>query len=452
MSPTPYTRMLNSAYIKLCIIELLIQMGMQMVQPVVSNAALALGASITIAGILAGLSTAVSMSLRIVSGRVISSIAPKKVLVASTAILMVSTLLFATFYTIPTLAISRALYGVGMVVKTVIVVTVCVRVVPKDSIGQAVAWIGMANVFSVAVGPTLAQFIGLNFGYNTTFFVNAALFTIATILCLTFPNVPLVDEENVDEKPAAADSAAAVETAGEVADANDAAVAPDATGTASAAATPAQQPATGIARLWKYIYYDALPLALVGVLEGIIFGIVNTLTLTVSQLRDMPEISMFFLVYVIVSFCMRPVIGKLYDKLGFEKLGPIMCFLMGLSMFTFAFTDGLVMVIVDGALFALGQGCLWPCLQAESVRNVPMEKGSLSTNTLLFGVDIGIMLGPMIGGRILDVAGPMWMYLFGAAVGLFLTLWTLQYVRIVRRRESAQSNAIQTETIPKKTA
>ena len=146
MSPSQYNRMLNSAYIKLCIIELCQQMGMQPAQPIVSNAALALGATVTVAGILAGLSSAVSLSLRIASGHIISRTAPKKVLVVSCAMLAISALLFVLFNSVPVLAVSRVLYGSGIVVKTVIVVSVCVRVVPKNSIGQAVAWLGMANV------------------------------------------------------------------------------------------------------------------------------------------------------------------------------------------------------------------------------------------------------------------------------------------------------------------
>ncbi len=420
MSPSQYNRMLNSAYIKLCIIELCQQMGMQTAQPIVSNAALALGATVTVAGILAGLSSAVSLSLRIASGHIISRTAPKKVLVVSCAMLAISALLFVLFSSVPALAVSRVLYGSGIVVKTVIVVSVCVRVVPKNSIGQAVAWLGMANVLAVAIGPNLAQFIGLNMGYNTSFLLSGAFFAVATVLCITFPNVPL-SEEGDGEEPAVSDEPAS----------------PLDTSAETVLESP-QPPAKGIARLWNYIYYDSLPLALLGFLEGTIFGIVNTLTLTASQLRDLPETSLFFVVYVVVSFCERPIVGKLYDRYGFSKVCPAMCFIMGLSMLTFAFTDSVAMVVVDGILFALGQGSLWPCLQAESVHDIPQEKSGLSTNTLLFGVDLGIMTGPMLGGAILDVAGPMWMYLFATGVGILLTLWTLQYVRIMKRRAATR--------------
>ena len=416
MISSPYNRMWNSAYVKLILLELCLQMGMMTAQPVVSNAALALGTTVTLAGIFAGLSSVVSLSLRIVSGHVISRTAPKKMLVGSAAVLMVSSLIFALFNSVPTLAISRVLYGSGIVVKTVIAVAVCVRVVPKDCIGQAVAWLGMANVFAVAAGPTLTQFVGLNFGYNCSFLLSGLLFTAGTILCISFPNLPKAEEE----KPSQGDemnAAAAVE-------------APD------TAATEAQA-ANSISRgIGNYIYIPALPIAFMGFLEGSMFMVVNTLTLTVSVIRNLPETSLFFVVYVIVSFCMRPIMGKLYDRYGFEKVCPPMCFLMTLSMLTFAFTDSLAMVIVDGMLFALGQGCLWPCLQAESVRGVPQEKSGLSTNTLLFGVDLGMVVGPMIGGAILDVAGPTWMYLFVTGVGVLLVLWTFVYIRIMRKRET----------------
>ena len=210
---------------------------------------------------------------------------------------------------------------------------------------------------------------------------------------------------------------------------------PEAAEMVEPAATPDRKRKRG---LGDYIYFDALPIALMGILESSMFMIVNTLTLTVSVIRDLPEMSLFFVVYVIVSFCMRPIMGKLYDRYGFSKVCPPMCILMTLSMLTFAFTDGIVMIVVDGVLFALGQGCLWPCLQAESVRGVPEDKSGLSTNTLLFGVDLGMVVGPMVGGAILDVAGPMWMYLFATGVGILLTLWTIPYIRIMNKREAQQ--------------
>ena len=419
MGSSPYTRLLNGAYIKLCVIELCLQLGMQTATPVVSNAAIALGATVTLAGILAGLSTAVSVSLRIVSGRIVSRIAPKTALVVSAAALMAPTLLFGLFSSVPMLALTRVVYGVGVVVKTVIVVTVCVRVVPKDSIGQATAWLGMASVLAVAIGPNLTQYVGLNMGYSASFVLSGLLFAVGTILCITFPDVPRGDGEEEDgkgseERAESAQSAAAKSP--------------------RPPENPSRSKAEGGARLWDYIYYDALPLSLLGLLEGVIFGIVNTLTLAVGLMRGLPETSLFFMVYGIVSFGTRAFVGKLYDRYGFAKICPAMCFVMGLSMLTFAFTDSLAMIVVDGVLFALGQGCLWPCMTAESVRDVPLEKGSLSTNTLLFGFDLGVMLGPMVGGAILDAAGPLWLYLFATGIGVLLTLWSLRYIRIVKHR------------------
>ena len=212
MGDQRYDKLLNSAYIKLCVIELCLQLGMQTATPVVSNAALALGATVTIAGILAGLSTAVSVSLRIVSGRIVSLISPKTALVVSAAALMAPTLVFGLFSSVPMLAFTRVVYGVGVVVKTVIVVTVCVRVVPKNSIGQATAWLGMASVLAVAIGPNLTQYVGLNMGYSASFVLSGLLFAIGTILCATFPSVPRGDEKD-EEKPA---DAAQAEGAGQI--------------------------------------------------------------------------------------------------------------------------------------------------------------------------------------------------------------------------------------------
>ena len=64
-------------------------------------------------------------------------------------------------------------------------------------------------------------------------------------------------------------------------------------------------------------------------------------------------------------------------------------------------------------------------------------------NTLLLGVDLGMTLGPMIGGAVLDVAGPTALYLFATCVGVCLCLWTIPYIRLTRKRavEANESSA-----------
>jgi len=404
-----------------------------MVQPIASNAALALGATVTLAGILAGLSSAIALALRFVSGRIISHFPLNKMLVVAVVVLGVSSLSFAVVNSIPVLAVSRVLYGMALVIKSVLNVAICARIVPRDSIGQGVAWLGMANVLCCALGPNLAQLIGLNFGYNAAYAFSATMLGIATAISLTFPALPRDD----DEEEAKADAPSSED--GQIADA--ASVQQEATAEVAAQPTPPQNRA--IAFLKRFIYFDTIPLAILGLLEGVMFGIVSTLTLTVSELRGLPEMSLYYVVYVIVSFTMRPVMSKLYDKHGFAKIGLFMCSMMALSMVSFAFTTNLFMIILDGVLFGLGQGCLWPCLQAECVRNVPMSKTSMSTNTFLLGVDLGVASGPMIGGLILDIAGPTGMYLMGAFAGLCMTLWTIAYTRIMDRREKALQKALQ---------
>ena len=435
MGSAGYDRLWNSTFIKLCIIELCFQLGKEMVQPIASNAALALGATVTLAGILAGLSSAIALALRFVSGRIISHFPLNKMLIAAVVVLGVSSLSFAVISSIPVLAVSRVLYGMALVIKSVLNVAICARIVPRESIGQGVAWLGMANVLCCALGPNLAQLIGLNFGYNMAYVFSAVMLGIATVISFTFPALQQDDAMDEEETDAQADEREGEQVV-EMESAQQ-----DAGSKMAGQTAPAQNRVLAFVK--RFIYFDTIPLAILGLLEGVMFGIVSTLTLTVSEMRGLPEMSLYYVAYVIVSFSMRPIMSKLYDKHGFAKIGRFMCVMMMLAMVSFAFTDNLLMIILDGVLFGLGQGCVWPCLQAESVRNVPVSKTSMSTNTFLLGVDLGVASGPMIGGWILDIAGPMGMYMMGAFAGLCMTLWTFPYTRIMDRREKAQQEALQ---------
>ena len=454
MVSSGFKKMWNEAYIKLIIFEYCLQIGMQMVQPITANAAISMGATVAFAGLIAGTFSVVVLVLRFVSGPFFARIPLKKLIVFSAVALAVSSLPCWFLPNIAMLGATRIIYGIGTIIKTVVGVAVCVRVVPKEYIGQSVAWLGMANVFAVAVGPTISQAIATNLGYPYVFLISGIAFIIGFVVSLFFPDLPAegADTAETEDGEGTAELAAkAAEAIEIVEDAKtegatiaaievEAAEAED-TIVAAVESEPAEEPKhqNPILRfLNEFFYIPAFPIAVLGLFEGTLFGIMNLLTLTAGELRGLPETSYFFTVYVLVAFTMRPVFGKLYDKYGFVKVCLPLTIMLAASMFTFAYTDSLLMIIVDGVLFAFGQGCLWPCLQAEGVKDVPTDKTSLAVNTLLLGVDVGMTVGPIAGGVILDIAGPTVMYLCGGVIGILLVLWVFPYARIMKKRAAAR--------------
>ena len=80
------------------------------------------------------------------------------------------------------------------------------------------------------------------------------------------------------------------------------------------------------------------------------------------------------------------------------------------------------MIAVGGLLLGVGQGSLYPVLQAESVRDVAPEAMGRAANTFYIGPDVNMCLSPIVGGALLGSLGVGALYAFGGAAVVLAAL------------------------------
>ena len=116
--------------------------------------------------------------------------------------------------------------------------------------------------------------------------------------------------------------------------------------------------------------------------------------------------SIYFTIYAVAVFLIRPISGKLMDRHGLRVTvfpGMICC---ALSLIWLSYSTTLPMIIATGILRAIGQGAAQPSLQAGCINRVGRDRSGVATSTYYLGGDVGQGIGPMIGGFILaQVAG-----------------------------------------------
>lgn len=411
MAFSDFKAMWSYSYIVLFLFEFFAQMGAQTSIPIVSNYALALGATVALAGLLASLNSVTALVLRFFAGPLFNRFSIKKLFILFSIIFCISCLTCGYVEDLAVLAICRLIFGIALVGKTTLIIVLAAQILPESTRGQGVAWLALTNVFAIAICPMICSYIGPRLGWNTLFYLSSIFFGLA-IICSILIKVEVADS---NETPVQSYNIEPQGKRGENL--------PDNIADESSHSNKPKQRIT-----WRsFIYVHSLPIALIGLLEAFAYGMITTLTLTVGELRGIEEISLFFVSYVIVSFAARPLSGRLYDKYGFNKLGAILSLFIVASMIVFAYAYSIVPILIAGGLFAIGQGCLWPCLQAESVKDVPSESYSLSANTMLFGVDAGCSLGPIVCSAIMDATNPTIMFWFVAGVAMMLFLAIIWY-------------------------
>lgn len=134
------------------------------------------------------------------------------------------------------------------------------------------------------------------------------------------------------------------------------------------------------------------------------------------------KVSVYFTLYAVAVFLVRPFSGKIMDRKGLRYTvfpGMAAC---AISLFLLGASSTLWMILVTGILRALGQGSAQPSLQAGCINYVGRDRSGVATSTYFLGGDIGQGVGPMVGGfvlaRIAGLAG--YQVLFGMCGALML--------------------------------
>ena len=147
-----------------------------------------------------------------------------------------------------------------------------------------------------------------------------------------------------------------------------------------------------------------------------------------ADAHDIGKISVYFTLYAVAVFLVRPFSGKIMDQKGLRYTvfpGMAAC---ALSLYLLGMSSTLWTILATGILRALGQGAAQPSLQAGCINCVGRDRSGVATSTYFLGGDIGQGIGPMAGGfvlaRIAGLAG--YQVLFGlcgtmmlAAMGYF---------------------------------
>lgn len=402
----------SKTFILLIAFELFAQVGANLINPVVSNYAVWMGASYAVAGFLAGINAFVSFAVRPFAGSVLRRFVRKKILVGAAIAFALSGLLCTFVVAIPALGIQRVIFGAAFVFKSALLIAFAGSIVPKDKLGQGVGYIGLANTIGAAIGPSIASYITNTMGYPFNCGVAVVFFAIAIVVILNVKD-PLEDtqRESIRELKEANSHKTKLEVL-------------------KSEVNPRNM-----------FHLKTIPLGITFVFEAFCYGTVLMFVLLVSEERGSTGGAFFFAIYVIACLITRPAAAKLYDKYGLRKLFLPEGILMTATFVVLAYADSVPAFAAAAILFALGQGSLYPSSQSEGVRGRSTQESPIAVNTLYIGADIGMFIGPFISGVILEISSSEVMMWANAVVCVGYVISLALYTRWRAKDDAREQEA-----------
>lgn len=358
--------------------------------PIVAGYAESLGASGMLMGVVAGSMSFISLFCRPIAGNLSDRTSKRTLVTAGTVLYFTAGLLYYFANSPIMLIMARVINGVGFACCSVCLATWMSLLLPIRHMGAGMGLYGTMNALAMAVGPALGIRAQKYIGYRLTFLsslILAAIMLIATLMVKNGGQPVRKKQPSTTENPSLA-----VDIDGSI--------------DGSAGATKKHH-----LSIRSILEPRVVPLSLTFMMFAIAYFANQSFIMNYVEARHLPvSADLFFMFYAITLLVLRMALRDLFDSKGFRSWLTL-CSLGMLAMLacmTFLFNDW--MLLLAAFFTAVGYGLMSSVTQAQAVVIAGRERSGIANSTYYAGIDLGMSVGPFVGGLVYGRLPVVWFY------------------------------------------
>ncbi len=325
----------------------------QMVNPLLSKYAISLGASLSLAGSIVGLQSGMAMFMRPVSGAASDLLNRKFVMIGSIITSSIAFTGYLLFKNIPVVIFCRILQGFAFAFMSVARTAFATEYIPKDRMGEGVAFTSFGVVLSQAVGPAIGLWISEKIGFNGCFIIALICSISGIILLSTLPYKHVRGDFKWNKL-----------------------------------------------KFSNLLAIEVLPYGLIAGLFAMVTHMANAFVPLIGDERGIPNVAVFFTIYSIASLILRPISGKILDKFGLPVLLYPAFFCAAITFILLGAAQSIIVIIIAGIFKSLSQGVALPSIQGSAIKRLGKERAGVSAATIHIGQDLICWIAPSFGGAL----------------------------------------------------
>ena len=388
-------RLWTASFIFLMIINIVNFTGFGKITPQIPRFAVSLGATLAAAGLIVSVFSFFALVGRPFASALGDRLNKKHLLIIA---LILNGLLTITHALVPGLVWLiplRVMHGLVFSVSSTLAIALAIDFVPKSRLGEGVGFLGLGNIIGMALGPNIGIIIVDNFSFQVNFLASGLVVMTVGLILMLLKYEPQVSKQESKENPEKKRF-----------------------------------------NLGDLVALELLPNAAFVALFMLGTGLINSFLVMMGYERAIVNIGIFFLVNSIFAILTRPYIGRLVDRKGVAFVILPGFIFAAAGMVTIAFATSLWHLLIAAMLFSIGAGCGMPALQADCLKRLDPSKRTVATGTYLIGLDIGMIIGPMLGGLVTGLYGFTVTY---SAAGVLLLIGFVVYFFYSRKTNTEMS-------------
>jgi MFS family permease len=362
-------------FLLLCIANLCFFMSSHAFIPALPLYLVKIGGTQKHVGFIMGAFTLSSTLMRAIGGTLSDRFGRKRIMILGLVLMVIVCLSYTLRESVPYVAVLRIFHGMAFGLIATAISTMAADSLPPSRLSEGIGYFGLATTISMSLSPLLALWIVGQFTYRSLFFFLSGM-VVVTLLCGL-----QIDNTRISARPSSPNSMAGT-----------------------------------IANLLEK--KSVLPSALAFCVSLVNSSMLFFVALFATALK-VPQIGLFFASSSVCMAFSRPLSGRWADRGGANKVILLGLGLMAVSALATGLSQTLPGFILAGGLAGLGVGFSIPTLQSMAVQRAPAERRGAATGTFYAGYDMGLGLGAIAWGLIVQAHGYRSMY-FAALIPLVL--------------------------------
>lgn len=335
-----------------------------LVTPLITGFSESLGAGAALMGMVGGMMNLCSLFCRPAVGSFIDRVSKYRLSMAG-LLLMTAACAGYLFSASPLMVLFfRIVNGAGFALYSSSMSTWVSLLLPPDRIGSGMGIYGMMNALAMAVTPSIGVVLYQTLGYRVSFVI-AAVFTALAMVLIQF----VTDRGEPVPRPV---SSEAGERGNKVTD------------------SP---------KRLTIVEPKVLPIALIIMLFAIPYCATQSFIVRYTETRSLAvTVSLFFPIYAAALLLLRLTMRNLFDRLRFPVFfaGSSVCAFLAILLL--ALMQSNLPMCAAAVLMAGGYGIMSSVCQSRAIVVAGREHAGLGNSTYYIGLDLGMTLGPVLGG------------------------------------------------------